>query len=177
MGRCLHTKMIQTLMLMAGGSRFVCKGGNSPLDQLAVVLEAGGHINMPGFALPEDAASRLWLHLHRREHKDRITHLILDQFEEIFTLGSELPGADAEVSQALAILVQGAIPPPVETLLDEGETFLETIPPRRATAARSPERAAGLCLRVEPLAQPPAPARPKLFRTASPARPVPAWKT
>jgi hypothetical protein len=101
------------------------KGGNSPLDQLAVVLEAGEHINMPGFALPEDAASRLWLHLHRREHKDRITHLILDQFEEIFTLGSELPGADAEVSQALAILVQGAIPPPVETLLDEGETFLK----------------------------------------------------
>jgi hypothetical protein len=101
------------------------KGADSPLDQLAVAFEAGGRINIPGFALPEDAASRLWLHLHRREYKDRITHLILDQFEEIFTLGAERPRADAEVGQALAILVQGAIPPPVETLLDEDETLLK----------------------------------------------------
>ena len=101
------------------------EGENSPLEQLAVTLEAGGSINVPGFALPEDAASRLWLQLHRREHKDCITHLILDQFEEIFTLGGALPGASVEVRQALAILVQGAIPPPVEALLDEGEAFLK----------------------------------------------------
>src|SRR5215831_3096238 len=61
------------------------KGEDSPLNQLAVAFEACGRSNIPGFALPEDAASRLWLHFHRREHKDRITHLILDQFEEIFT--------------------------------------------------------------------------------------------
>ena len=101
------------------------EGENSPLEQLAVTLEAGGNINGPGFALPEDAASRLWLQLHRREHKDRITHLILDQFEEIFTIGAERPGAEAEVRQAIAILVQGAIPMPIETQLDEGETFLK----------------------------------------------------
>jgi hypothetical protein len=101
------------------------KGENSPLNQLAVVLGAGGRFNNAGFALPEDAPSRLWLHLHRRQQKDRVTHLILDQFEEIFSLGTEWPGADAEVRQALAILVQGAIPPPVETLIDEGEAFFK----------------------------------------------------
>src|SRR6266568_2948864 len=101
------------------------EGKDSPLEQLAVVLEAPQRIGLPGLARPEDAASRLWLHFHHREFKDRITHLILDQFEEIFTLGAELPRADAEVRQALTILVQGAIPPVVEALLDESETFLE----------------------------------------------------
>jgi hypothetical protein len=51
--------------------------------------------------------------------------LILDRFEEIFTLGAERSGADTEVRQALAIFVQGAIPSAVETLLDEGEAFLK----------------------------------------------------
>jgi hypothetical protein len=101
------------------------KGENSPLEQIAGTLEAGQSINIPGFALPEDAASRLWLHLHRREHKDRVTHLILDQFEEIFTIGAEWSRAEAEVRQTIAILVQGAIPTPVETLLDEDETLLK----------------------------------------------------
>jgi hypothetical protein len=101
------------------------KGEDSPLNQLAVALEAGERISMPDFALPEDAASRLWLHIHRRDRKNGITHLILDQFEEIFTLGTEWPEADAEVRQGLAILIQGAIPPPVENLLDEGEAFLK----------------------------------------------------
>ena len=67
------------------------KEEDSPLNQLAAVLAAGEGFNMPDFALPEDAASRLWLQLHRREKKDRITHLILDQFEEIFTLGGGCP--------------------------------------------------------------------------------------
>jgi tetratricopeptide (TPR) repeat protein len=101
------------------------RGENSPLEQLAGTLEAGESFDVPGFALPEDAASHLWLHLHRRERKDLITHLILDQFEEVFTIGAEWSGAEAEVRQAIAILVQGAIPKPVETLLDEGATFLK----------------------------------------------------
>jgi hypothetical protein len=101
------------------------EGEDSPLDQLAVALEANERISVPDVALPDDAASRLWLHIHRREHKNRITHLILDQFEEIFTLGADWPGADAEIRYAIAILVQGAIPPLVETLLDESETFLK----------------------------------------------------
>jgi hypothetical protein len=99
------------------------KGEDSPLEQLGVALEAWGCIDLP--ALPNDPASRLWLNLHHRVRKDRITHLILDQFEEIFTLGAKWPGADAEVRQALAIFVQGAIPPAVEILLDEGEAFLK----------------------------------------------------
>jgi TIR domain len=101
------------------------KGEASPLDQLAGALDAGACIDLPDFVLPNDPASRLWLNFHHRERKDRITHLILDQFEEIFTLGAEWPGADAEVREALAIFVQGAIPPPVETLLDEGEAFFK----------------------------------------------------
>lgn len=98
---------------------------SSPLEQLAVALKAREPIELPGLVLPNDPASCLWLNLHHRERKDRITHLILDQFEEIFTLGAEWPGADAEVREALTIFVRGAIPPAIETLLDEGEAFLK----------------------------------------------------
>ena len=101
------------------------RGEDSPLEQIAAALGSWGRIDLPGFVLPNDPASRLWLNFHHREREDRITHLILDQFEEIFTLGAERSGADTEVRQALAIFVQGAIPPAVETLLDEGEAFLK----------------------------------------------------
>ncbi len=101
------------------------EGEKFPLDQLLVALEVLGQLDVPGLALPEDPASRLWLHFHYREGKNRVTHLILDQFEEIFTIGADRPGADLEVRQALAILTQGAIPPPVEALLDKGEVFIK----------------------------------------------------
>src|SRR6266536_3825006 len=39
------------------------------------------------FSLPQDAASRLWLRLHWRKEPPNITHLILDQFQEVFTIG------------------------------------------------------------------------------------------
>jgi hypothetical protein len=100
-------------------------GEKFPLDQLLVALEVLGQLDVPGLALPEDPASLLWLHFHYRERKNRVTHLILDQFEEIFTIGADRPGADLEVRQALAILTQGAIPPPVEALLDKGEVFIK----------------------------------------------------
>ena len=106
-----------------------------PLEQLLVVLEALGSIDVPGCKLPGDPASRLWLHFHQRKRNDRISHLILDQFEEIFTLGAQRPGAGAELRQVLAILVQGAIPAPVESLLDDSEAFLKhfqlDVPPLR----------------------------------------------
>ena len=101
------------------------KGEDSPLAQIAVALGSWERIDQLGIVLPSDPASRLWLNFHHRERENGITHLILDQFEEIFTLGAEWPGADAEVRQALAIFVQGATPPSVETLLDEGEAFLK----------------------------------------------------
>jgi eukaryotic-like serine/threonine-protein kinase len=101
------------------------EGEKFPLDQLLVALEVLGQLDVPGLALPEDPASRLWLHFHYRERKNRVSHLILDQFEEIFTIGADRPGADLEVRQALAILTQGAIPPPVEALLDKGEVFIK----------------------------------------------------
>ncbi len=101
------------------------KGEDSPLEQIAVALGSWERIDQLDIVLPSDPASRLWLNFHHRERQNGITHLILDQFEEIFTLGAEWPGADAEVRQALAIFVQGATPPSVETLLDEGEAFLK----------------------------------------------------
>jgi hypothetical protein len=111
------------------------KGEDSPLEQLLIALEAWEPINVPGCELPDDPASRLWLHFHQRERTDRITHLILDQFEEIFTLGAQRPGAGAELRQVLAILVQGAIPAPVEALLDDSDAFLKhfqlDVPPLR----------------------------------------------
>jgi tetratricopeptide (TPR) repeat protein len=107
----------------------------SPLEQLLVALEALRPIDVPDCKLPDDPASRLWLHFHQRERKDRITHVILDQFEEIFTLGAQRPGASAELRQVLAILVQGAIPAPVESLLGDSEAFLKhfqlDVPPLR----------------------------------------------
>lgn len=100
-------------------------GEEFPLDQLLGALEVLEQLDVPGLALPEDPASRLWLHFHYRKGKNRVTHLILDQFEEIFTIGADWPAADIQVRQALAILTQGAIPPPVEALLDEGEVFIK----------------------------------------------------
>jgi hypothetical protein len=54
-----------------------------------------------------------------------ISHVILDQFEEIFTLGTECPGAAAEVRQALAIICQEAVPEPIRPLLAAEESFLD----------------------------------------------------
>jgi hypothetical protein len=101
------------------------EGEDSPIEQLMVALEAWGQLEVAGLAMPADPASRIWLHFHQREGSKRLTHLILDQFEEIFTIGADWPDADLQVRQTLAILTQGAIPPAVEALLDEGELFLK----------------------------------------------------
>jgi tetratricopeptide (TPR) repeat protein len=79
--------------------------------------------------LADDYASRLWLRLHYRGEPPDITHLILDQFEEVFTLGAHVDGAEQRVRDALAILLQGAIPAAISELIAEHDTFLDHFDP------------------------------------------------
>jgi uncharacterized protein CbrC (UPF0167 family) len=77
------------------------------------------------FRLPGDFASRLWLRLHWRKELPNITQLILDQFEEVFTVGAQRAGAENEVRDALAILLQSSIPDPIVRLIAERDDFLD----------------------------------------------------
>jgi hypothetical protein len=77
------------------------------------------------FRLPDDFASRLWLRLHWHKELPNITHLILDQFEEVFTVGARRVGAENEVRDTLAILLQSSIPDPIVRLIEEHEDFLD----------------------------------------------------
>jgi hypothetical protein len=79
--------------------------------------------------LPEDFASWLWLRLHWRKELPKITHLILDQFEEVFTLDALRAGTEHEVRDALAIILQGAIPEPVSRLIAEHDVLLDHFDP------------------------------------------------
>ncbi len=78
-----------------------------------------------GFDLPSDSASWLWLRLHWSRQPPTTTHLILDQFEEVFTLGAQRPGAEHELRDALAILLQGMIPAPISELIAKHDSFLD----------------------------------------------------
>ena len=80
-------------------------------------------------AFPDDLPSCLWLRLHYRAEPPYITHLILDQFEEVFTLGARRAGAENEVRDTLAILLQGTIPDPISRLIAEHDSFLDHFDP------------------------------------------------
>ena len=75
----------------------------NPVDQLLSHLSVPDAIRAVPFALPDDAASRLWLHLHRNVPWSGVTHLVLDQFEEVFTVDTQRPGAVEDVREALGI--------------------------------------------------------------------------
>src|SRR5262245_54055185 len=77
------------------------------------------------FDLPPDSASWLWLRLHWSRQSPTTTHLILDQFEEVFTLGARQPGTEDELRDALAILLQGMIPAPISQLIAKHDNFLD----------------------------------------------------
>ena len=77
--------------------------------------------------LPRDPPSRLWLRLHSRQEPPDITHLILDQFEEVFT--ARRPGAENEVRDALAIVLQCAIPKPIVQLIADRDDFVDYFDP------------------------------------------------
>jgi tetratricopeptide (TPR) repeat protein len=82
-----------------------------------------------GLSLPRDPESQLWLRLHYRDEPPDITHLILDQFEEIFTLGARQPSAEEKARDMLAILLQGAVPEPIRRLISEHDTFSDHFDP------------------------------------------------
>ncbi len=73
--------------------------------------------------LPDDPASLLWLRVHDLTEPPAITHLILDQFEEVFTVGVRRANSDTAVRDALAILLQGAFPPPISQLMAEHDNI------------------------------------------------------
>jgi hypothetical protein len=78
-----------------------------------------------GVEVPDDDLSRLWLRLHYRHERSQITHLIVDQFEEVFTLGATVSSATDKVRDSMAVLIQGAIPDPIARLIADHETFLD----------------------------------------------------
>lgn len=73
--------------------------------------------------------SRFWLHVHRRPALAGVSYLVLDQFEEVFTVGSQRAGTEEEVCAALGIVVQGAVPESVARCLVAEETFFDYFDP------------------------------------------------
>ncbi len=87
-----------------------------PHDQLLFHLGVRDVNRAIPFPLPNDAASRLWLHMHRKLPWSGVTHLILDQFEEVFIVETQRPETVEEVREALGILIQGIVPASVARL-------------------------------------------------------------
>jgi WD40 repeat protein len=81
-----------------------------------------------GLELPGDALSRLWLRLHHRHDGPDITHLIVDQFEEVFSLGSR-SGRENDVRDVLTILLQGVVPRPIVRLIAQHDSLLDIFDP------------------------------------------------
>ncbi|PYI93723.1 MAG: hypothetical protein DME97_05555 [Verrucomicrobia bacterium] len=79
--------------------------------------------------LPEDSASWFWLRVHWRAERPAITHLILDQFEEVFTRGAERKGLVEEIRDRIAILLHGGVPPAISSLIAKEDTFLDYFDP------------------------------------------------
>jgi tetratricopeptide (TPR) repeat protein len=81
------------------------------------------------FDLPEDSASWFWLRVHWRAERPTITHLVLDQFEEVFTRGVERQGLVEEIRDRIGILLRGGVPPAISSLIAKEDTFLDYFDP------------------------------------------------
>ena len=81
------------------------------------------------FDLPEDSASWFWLRVHWRAERPAITHLVLDQFEEVFTRGAEQKGLVEEIRDRIVILLHGGVPPAISGLIAKEDTFLDYFDP------------------------------------------------
>jgi tetratricopeptide (TPR) repeat protein len=81
------------------------------------------------FDLPEDSASWFWLRVHWRAERPAITHLVLDQFEEVFTRGAEQKGLVEEIRDRIVILLHGGVPPAISSLIAKEDTFLDYFDP------------------------------------------------
>jgi len=85
--------------------------------------------NLPFFDLPADPASWFWLRVHSRVNRPAITHLILDQFEEVFTRGAERKGVVEDIRDRVGILLHGGVPPAIADLISKEDTFLDHFDP------------------------------------------------
>jgi tetratricopeptide (TPR) repeat protein len=107
-----------------------CGGGprltSRPTKSLPWAVHLGEKLAV---SMPVDYPSRLWLRLHYRREPPDVTHLIVDQFEEVFTLGAQIPAAESSVRDAMSILLQGAIPEPITQLIAENDSFLDEFDP------------------------------------------------
>ena len=101
----------------------------SPHDQLLFHLGVRAANRAVPFPLPNDAASRLWVQIHRKLPWSGVTHLILDQFEEVFIAETQRPETVEEVREALGILIQGVVPSPIVRCLAAEETFFDYFDP------------------------------------------------
>jgi tetratricopeptide (TPR) repeat protein len=81
------------------------------------------------FDLPEDSASWFWLRVHWRAERPAMTHLVLDQFEEVFTRGAERKGLAEEIRDRIGILLRGGVPPAISSLIAKEETLLDYFDP------------------------------------------------
>ncbi|PYJ89355.1 MAG: hypothetical protein DME70_02265, partial [Verrucomicrobia bacterium] len=85
--------------------------------------------NLSFFDLPADSASWFWLRVHSRTERPAVTHLILDQFEEVFTRGSERKGLVEEIRDRVVMLLHGGVPPAIASLIAKEDTFLDYFDP------------------------------------------------
>jgi tetratricopeptide (TPR) repeat protein len=81
------------------------------------------------FELPDDSASWFWLRVHWRAERPAITHLVLDQFEEVFTRGAERKGVVEDIRDRVAILLHGGVPPAIADLIAKEDTVLDYFDP------------------------------------------------
>jgi tetratricopeptide (TPR) repeat protein len=85
--------------------------------------------NLSFFDLPADSASWFWLRVHSRTERPFVTHLILDQFEEVFTRGAERKGLVEAIRDRIVILLHGGVPPAIASLIAKEDTFLDYFDP------------------------------------------------
>lgn len=98
--------------------RFTLKPGALPLDQQILdALRASVLTEVPNAVLPSDDES-LWEYLHRQDFKlwspqnyPLIPVLVLDQFEELYTLGEKVPELVEPFRNDLGDLAENRIPP------------------------------------------------------------------
>jgi len=115
-------------------------GTNTPARQITEILDDPPVTFDVSLGLPTDALSTLWLRVHHHAAPSCVTHLFLDQFEEIFIFGPEHPGTEDELRQALAILVGGFMPAGITTYVNELTPPPDSASPDAEAVARAEEK-------------------------------------
>ena len=112
--------------------RFELKPGAAPLSrQLQQSVRDSIRADLPDAMLPSDEES-LWEYLHRTDFElwsarnyPLIPVIVLDQFEELFTLGERVPDLVREFRNDLGDLAENRIPPDLAARIDTDEVVAE----------------------------------------------------